>query len=191
LSFGHENKLEKNTAKYTMESVHLPKIQPYSMKFVSEKIIDAIIDELDNLSEENYEQQMEAFAEAQPVVIAYLFDDENTHLLTEDEKGFLHYICLIMWLSYERVNGKTEPVGENEIGEAEEKNYAVLEASTATKFRQRVDAFFEEYPQEDLLAFIEEAVLEDENEPDALVTKEGREPLFIAAKSVLDCFLQG
>lgn len=174
-----------------MESVHLPKIQPNSMKFVSEKIIDAIIDELDNMSEDNYEQQMEAFSDAQPVVIAYLFDDENTHLLTEDEKGFLHYICLITWLSYERINGKTEPVGENEIGEAEEKNYAVLEASTATKFRQRVDAFFEGYPQEDLLAFIEEAVLEDEDDPEALVTKEGREPLFVAAKSVLDCFLQG
>ena len=165
------------------------KFNLYIMKFVSEKIIDAIIDELDTISEEQYESQMEAFAQAQPVVIAYLFDEENTHLLTEDEQGFLQYLCLINWLSFERVNGPIEPISEDQIGIAEEKNYAVLEASEAKKFRQRVDPFFEGYPQEDLLAFVEEAVLEDEDDPEALVTKEGREPLFIAAKSILDCIL--
>ncbi len=160
------------------------------MKFVSEKVIDKVIDDLDKLNEDQYEKQMEDFAAAQPVVIAYLFNDENTHLHTEDEKGFLHYLCLICWLSFESENGPCPAIGEDDLGEAEEENYGVLENSTEKQFRKRVDPFFEGYGQEDLLSFIEEAMLEDEDEPDAIVTKEGRESLFVAAKTVLDCFLQ-
>jgi hypothetical protein len=159
------------------------------MKFVSEDVIDAIIDELDAISDDQYEERMEAFAKAQPVIIAYLFDEENLHLLTEDERGFLQYLILIAWASIERVNGPGEPVSEDQIGEAEEKNYAVLEASTGKTFRDRVDPFFEGYSQEDLLAFIEEALLEDEGDPEALLTKEGREPLFVAAKSLIDTLI--
>jgi hypothetical protein len=156
------------------------------MKFVSEKIIDAVIDELDKLSDDEYERHTEQFAEAQPVLVAYLFDDENFHLLNDDEKGYIQYLALIAWISITRENGPIEPVSEEMIGDAEEKNYEILEASTAKNFRDRLNAFFEGTPQEDLVAFAEEAVLEDEDDPEALVTKEGREPIFIAVKTVID-----
>jgi len=77
-------------------------------------------------------------------------------------------------------------VSEEQIGEAEEANYAILEASTSQKFRDRLNDFFEGSPQEDLLAFAEEAVLEDEDEADALVSKEAREPIFVAVKTLVD-----
>jgi hypothetical protein len=173
---------------------YYPQINTFSylcgmLQFVDENIIDAIIEQLDTAPDEHYEQQMEAFAEAQPVVVSYLFDEETFHLLTEDEKGFMQYLCLIIWMALTQVNGQLEPVSEDMIGEAEEKNYGILEATTGKTFRQRLDPFFEGYPQEDLLAFAEEAVLEDENDPEALVTKEGREPIFIAVKSVIDVLI--
>ena len=52
------------------------------MKFVSEKAIDAIIDYLDTLNEDQYEEKMEAFASAQPVVISYLFNEACRNLGT-------------------------------------------------------------------------------------------------------------
>lgn len=156
------------------------------MKIVPADTIDAIIEELEQLSDDQYEQRMEAFAAAQPVLVAYLFNDENFHLLTDDEKGFLHYLSLIAWSATVRINGPVEAVSEEAIGEAEEKNYALLEQSAAKTFRDRLNPFFENYPQEDLLAFAEEAVLEDEDDPEALVTREGREPVFVALKTVID-----
>ncbi len=156
------------------------------MQFVSENIIDAIIDELESLSDDQYERRMEQFAEAQPVLVAYLFNEENFHLLSEDEIGYLQYLSLIAWMAITRVNGPVQPVSEEMIGLAEERNYEVLEASTAGAFRDRLDEFFANTPQEDLLAFAEEAVLEDEDDPEALVSKEGREPVFIAVKTVID-----
>ena len=159
------------------------------MKFVSEDIIDKVIEELDALDENQYESRMEAFARSQPVIVAYLFDEENFHLLTEDEKGFLQYLALIIWMSNEKVNPYTEPVSEEMIGEAEEKNYALLEEATGKNFRDRLNIFFTDYSQEDLLAFAEEAVLEDEDDPEALISKEGREPVFIAAKTIIDALI--
>lgn len=156
------------------------------MKIINSNVINAVIEELENLSDEQYEERMEAFASAQPVLVAYLFDDENFHLLTDDEKGFLQYLALIAWSAVVKTAGDVAAVSEEAIGEAEEKNYAVLEQSTAKKFRDRLDPFFDNYPQEDLLAFAEEAVLEDEDDPDTLVSKEGREPIFIAMKTIID-----
>lgn len=155
------------------------------MKFVSEAVIDSTIEALEAYSDDQYEQQMEVFAEAQPVIFAWLFSDEF-ELLTEDEKGYLQYLALIAWKSIEQVNGPIGAVSEEEIGEAEEKNYEILEASTAKKFRDRLDSFFENTSQEDLLAFAEEAVLESEDDPESLVSKEGREPIFIALKTIVD-----
>ncbi|MBU6339957.1 MAG: hypothetical protein KGS48_00560 [Bacteroidetes bacterium] len=156
------------------------------MKFVSEQVINDVIDALDKLSDTQYEQQMEAFSEAQPVMFAWLFS-EHFDLLTEDEKGFLQYLALITWTAITKVaGGKLEAVSEDQIGEAEERNYEILEHQTASNFRDRLDAFFEDYLQEELLAFAEEAVLEDEDDLASLVTREGREPIFIALKTIVD-----
>jgi hypothetical protein len=161
------------------------------MKFVSETIIDSVIEELDNLTDDKYEKKMDAFEDAQPVVNAYLLDDENFHLLTEEEQGFLQYLALIAYESIVKVNGQIPEVSEEMIGEAEEKNYEILDNITAKEFRDRLNPFFENYPQEDLLAFAEEALLEDEEEPtETLVTKEGREPIFIAMKTLIDVLTQ-
>jgi hypothetical protein len=155
------------------------------MKFVSETVIDAVIEELEKLDDARYEDRMEAFSEAQPLLFAWLFS-EQFDLLTDDEKGYLQYLALIAWSAIERVNGPLGMVSEQEIGEAEEKNYEVLELGATKKFRERLDPFFENTPQEDLLAFAEDAVLEEEEDPDSLVTKEGREPVFVALKTLVD-----
>ena len=155
------------------------------MKFVSEEVIDQVIEQLEGYADEQYEKRMEAFAEAQPVVVAWLFSDQFD-LLNEDENGYLQYLALITWSANQAVNGPLGAVSEEEIGEAEEVNYAQLEATKAQDFRDRLNAFFEGSDQEDLLAFAEEAVLEEEDEPEALVTKEGREPIFIALKTLVD-----
>ena len=61
-----------------------------------------------------------------------------------------------------------------------------MDASNAKNFRDRLNEFFEGSDQEDLLAFAEEAVLEDEDDPESIVTKEGKEPIFIALKTMVD-----
>ena len=59
----------------------------------------------------------------------------------------------------------------------------IINEVTSKQFRDRLNVFFEKTSQEDLLAFIEDSLLEEEEE---LVTKVGREPMFIALKSIID-----
>lgn len=155
------------------------------MKQVQSNTIDAVIEQLDNLDDAQYEKRMEAFAEAQPVVFSYLFS-EQFDLLSEDEKGYLQYLSLIIWSAITRECGAPPAAGEEAIGEAEEKNHEIMENSPGARFSARLDPFFENYEQEDLLAFAEEAVMEEPGDDDPLVTKEGREPIFIALKTLID-----
>lgn len=154
------------------------------MKEVSEKIIDGIIDQLDGLSDTAYEARMQQFADRQPVVIAWLYS-EQFELLTEDEQGYLQYLALIIHESFSKVNGEIDPISEEELGVAEEANTEILEAQTAQTFRERMTPFFENYPQEDLLALVEDALMEEEE----MLTKEGREPMFVALKTIIDCLI--
>jgi hypothetical protein len=71
------------------------------------------------------------------------------------------------------------------IDQAEEDNWALLEPVKSKRFSDKADVFFKNYPQEDLLAFVEDMLTDDENTE---VTKEGREPMFVALKTIIDVF---
>jgi hypothetical protein len=156
------------------------------MKPILSEAIDITIEQLDQLDDQGYEARVVAFSEAQPVLFAWLQSDSFS-LLTEDERGYLDYLSLIIWHTTAQNAPTGAPVDEDSIGEAEEHNYGLMESGAGKPFRDRLDLFFDGYEQEDLLAFAEEALLEDEGEPDSqLVTPEGREVLFVALKTTID-----
>lgn len=155
------------------------------MLFIDEKTIDLAIDAISD-SDERYDAALASIESQQAELMAYLFaEDEATY--NEDEKDFLLYLLLIIW---EAVRGKVEnikPIPASVISDAEEATWEQLEGSVGKKFRERLDPFFEATKQEDLLAFVEDALLDDDDTP---VTKEGREPMFVTLKAVIDCLDQ-
>lgn len=163
------------------------------MKFVSEEVIDKVVAALE--ANDNYETEMESIRETQPTILAYLLS-KNFEVLTMGEKEYLLYLTLVIVNASEHVNPGMPLVDQDALGEAEEDNYGLMNASKERRFRDKLTVFFEEYPQEDLLAFAEDAiVLDDEGdageEENFSVTKEGREPIFIALKSVIDVLDDG
>jgi hypothetical protein len=147
--------------------------------FIPEEIIEKSIYTLDKKPE----MVAENFAKQQPGLMAYLFSDDLS-LLTQDEQEYTLYMMMVIWNACETVMGKLEEVSPEEIEAAEEHNWELLESSKAVSFRDRMDVFFDKYPQEDLLAFAEDALNMDDE--DNLVTKEGREHIMVAIKSVID-----
>jgi len=152
------------------------------MPFIPENIIDEVI--------ERFERELDAFEtalrrmeEEQPVLLAWFFS-EQFDLFTKEEREYIEYLALVVWYAVREVNGPCPVINETQISEVEDHNWERLEAEKSHKFRERVSIFFENYPQEDLLAFIEDALLDDEE--DLIVTKEGREALFVTLKSVID-----
>jgi hypothetical protein len=151
------------------------------MLFIDEKTIDLAIDAISD-SDERYDAALESIESQQAELMAYIFgEDEAT--FSDEEKDFLLYLLLIIWEAIRLKVSPIAPVTAAALAEAEEATWESMEANVGKKFRERLDEFFEETKQEDLLAFIEDALLDDEESP---VSKEGREPMFVMLKAVID-----
>ena len=111
---------------------------------------------------------------------------ENFDILTNEEKDHLIFLSMIIWNACEKTFGELAHVEERHIESAEESNWEVF-LNTKGKFRERLNVFFEEYPQEDLLAFVEDALIIEEDE-EAFLTNVGREIIFISMKTLIDIF---
>ena len=158
------------------------------MKFVSEEVIDKITEQLDG-SATIYEEAIEELREEQPAILAYLFNEE-LKVLTLKEKEYLLYLILVIWKSIEAtVEESIAKVSPDTFTQREEENWSIIDGQKKKHFRDKLDVFFDGYPQEDLLAFVEDALVEEEEEDD-IVTSEGREALFVILKTVLDCWTQ-
>ncbi|GJM31058.1 MAG: hypothetical protein DHS20C18_00590 [Saprospiraceae bacterium] len=152
------------------------------MAFVSEEIIDGIAGQFGE-DGAAYEKAVEALQQHQPILLGYLFS-ENFEAFTQEEREFMLYLLLVIWYSYEKVHGTIPVITEALLEEADEKNWTLINEVRGGRFRDRLDVFFDQTTQEDLLAFVEDALAEDE---DQLVTAEGREAIFITLKSIIDC----
>lgn len=156
------------------------------MKFISESIIDAIALEIGD-NESYYEKALEVFKEEQPILLGFLYS-ESFEAFNVKEREYLLFLALVIYHAIRKENPDIDIIDEDQISDAEESNWEKLETVTSKKFRERMDVFFKDYPQEDLLAFVEDALVEDEEEFDFLA-KESREPLFVSLKSIIDCFV--
>lgn len=149
---------------------------------VDEQIIDEVTEELSS-SENAFEHALKMMNDRQPRLLAYLFSEEFD-AFTQEEREYLLFLAVVIWKSVYRLLGDQPLVSESQISEAEENNWLLLQANNARRFQDRLNAFFEQSTEEDLLSFVEDALSEDEESP---VTREGREAIFITLKSIIDC----
>lgn len=147
----------------------------------TEKMIEKVFDrEVD--SDEEPMDVLSAIAGDQPALIAYL-NQENLQLLTEEEFDYCTFLTTIIYKVFKENGADVAEVTASQIDMVEEANWDILSRATGKKFSQRIDVFFEDYAQEDLLAFVEDALVPDEL---PIVTSEGREPLFVTLKTIID-----
>mgnify|MGYP001804226988 CR=1 FL=1 len=151
---------------------------------VPEQIIESVIDNYAS-EEKTYVQDLAEIMELVPALLAFL-DQESINILKEDEKDILWYIVLIMYKSIEKSEETNQILEDTTLSENEEKNWTIYQAQPRGTFRDRITVFFEIYPQEDLLAFVEDTLELEESSP---MTNVGREVIFIAAKSIIDTLL--
>jgi hypothetical protein len=152
--------------------------------FISEDYIDKAA-ELISASEKALAQAIEEMQEDQPILLAYCFS-ENFDVFTNQEKEYMLYLVLVIWKSVELAGADFKEITEEEISKGEEANWTLFTEQKAKTFRDKLTPFFEDYPQEDLLAFIEDSLELDEESEEEMITAEGRAALFISLKTIVD-----
>lgn len=152
------------------------------LPYISAEIIEAVADQIGE-NEAAFEKLLKKFEAEQPAVFNYLFS-EDVEAFTMDEQEWMLFVGLVIFGSVDQTGYEIAEIEENDLMDAEEKNWDLLQDSKATQFNERINPFFENYPQEDLLAFVEDMLTEDEE--DNFITREGREPMFVVLKSIVD-----
>ncbi len=152
------------------------------MKFIPESVIDQSIEQLS--ASDSLDAAIKELADAQPFLVAYL-SSETTAAFSNEEKDFLFFATSVIVSAVEAVEPAPRVLGLEMLTEIEEQNFTIFTETKGKKFRDRVTVFFEDYPQEDLLAFAEDALEEDE---ETLITSEGRAYLFVMLKTIIDTF---
>jgi hypothetical protein len=159
------------------------------MKVVNDELLDKVIEELDTIEEE-FDKLIQDFDKKQPVIMSYI-NSEAASILTDEEKDYLQYLALTIFRTVEySAKIRLPEISDKALSDAEEENWQLWEAAKGADFNEKLDTFFEDYPQEDLLAFVEDAISEedpDDPEDDVdFITEEGRLPMFIILKTIID-----
>jgi hypothetical protein len=148
---------------------------------VTEATIEEVLESFVNDREE-YEEALSDLMDQQPPLLAFLAQESND-VLTEEEKDVLWYIILIIITSTRRFGIPVGELSHTDLGNNEESNWEILQEQPKGSFREKITLFFEDYEQEDLLAFVEDTLELEEESP---VTSVGRDVIFISAKTVID-----
>jgi len=149
--------------------------------------IESIFDKL-SVNEQQQEKLLVQFAEKQPHVAAWCLG-ETFDILTEEEQDYMFFLGMVIFNAVAEFRSIPDEIDGDELREAEELNWQILEDSNKGSFSDRITVFFEDTEEEDLLAFIEDALVVEDDEPDGIVTKIGREPMFVALKTMADLFM--
>lgn len=152
---------------------------------IPESIIEESIDYLGEERSTLFEEVLRQLEQEQPDLLEWMFAD-SLRFFTVAERDFVLYLLLVIWHAIKKVHPTIPSLTKSQLLEAEDQNWELLQPVTAHRFKERLDVFFDTSEEEDLLAFIEDALIEDE---DSFIPKEGREPIFVMLKSAMDCML--
>lgn len=151
------------------------------MRFIPEAEIDQAAEQVD--SAEKAEALVARMRDEQPWLLAFLTADAGP-AMSADEMENLLFLALVIWAALDAEARASLPqIPPVTIEEVEERNWEILQSTKARSFSEQLNPFFDDYPQEDLLAFVEDALVQDEDSP---FSPAGREPVFIRLKTMID-----
>ena len=159
---------------------------------IPESTIEQVLEKFENQAVD-FELAIRDFGERQPALLSFLVADSEG-ALSEDEQDFMLYLAAVIFTAVEKETPDLPAISPDEIAGTEEANWELFETTKGKPFRERLNIFFENYPQEDLLAFVEDALAaeaEDEEGETFSMTPESQEPMFVALKTVIDVLTAG
>ncbi|MBK8702012.1 MAG: hypothetical protein IPN29_21555 [Saprospiraceae bacterium] len=151
------------------------------MQIITEDHIEAVIDTYYESEKKFYSDREKLIADQS--AFSALLTDEGYELLSDDEYELLWFMATVIHTAAVTVQGDIAACEQELMEEMEENNWLKMEDTSGSNFHDRLNVFFEEYAQEDLLAFVEDSLESDE---DIQVSPAGRELIFVACKTLID-----
>lgn len=149
---------------------------------ISEAIIEQTILALEE--ESYYQSYLESLTTNQEDLFIF-YQSENFEVLLQEEYDLMIFMTLVIFGSIERsIDKPLDLIPIKKIEDQEEVHWMMMQQANSNTFRDRVTIFFDKSKQEELLAFVEDSlVLDDESSISAV----GREILFVNMSAIIEC----
>ena len=146
---------------------------------ITEVLIEKVMNQLEHA---DFERELQDLKAHFPIVYSYLANDQ-LQSLSEEEYQIMLFSALVIIKSFE-LSGTLRNERDSELLENKESsNWNLLRNSKPTGFSEKLDVFFENSKQEDLLAFVEDILTDDD---EFQIGSAAREIIFICLKSIID-----
>ncbi|MCX7855650.1 MAG: hypothetical protein N2556_06710 [Anaerolineae bacterium] len=156
---------------------------------ISEEIVTQTWQRIAQISPQEVQRYMNQMSREQPAILAYLLTLDSDPF-NRNEMGYIFFIAMVVWQAMKQSPQGLRSVPIEEVERANEANFAFLErflSAGEMDFEAAVAKMLEEYPEPEVLRYIVEALMEeDEEEP---FRDEYRGLAFICLKTVLDAFI--
>lgn len=162
------------------------------MHIIQAEAVDIIAIEVNEYSETASEELLEEIYKRQPAIFNYILSKNETALFSQYEKELLLYLTFVLWETVKQELELPQRIGMKQLDAIQFTNWQKAENLPTHPKGQSFEAylapFFKDYPQDELLGLITDAVDDVEDEV-SLVAKESQLPLFIMLKTVVDALL--
>lgn len=158
---------------------------------ISEEIVTQTWQRIAGSSPHDAQRYMNQMSEEQPAVLAYLLTLDGDPF-NQNEMGYILFIAMVVWQAMKQSPQGLRSVPMEAVAQADEANFSFLERflfAGDEDFETAVAKMLTEYPEPEVLRYIVEALMEEEEDEEEPFRDEYRGLAFICLKTVLDAFI--
>lgn len=158
---------------------------------ISEEIVTQTWQRIAQISPQEVQRYMNQMSREQPAILAYLLTLDGDPF-NQNEVGYILLIAMVVWQVMKQSPQGLRSVPIEEVERADEANFAFLErflSAGEMDFEAAVAKMLEEYPEPEVLRYIVEALMEEEEDEEEPFRDGYRGLAFVCLKTVLDAFI--
>ncbi|MEP7321313.1 MAG: hypothetical protein ABI761_05315 [Saprospiraceae bacterium] len=148
---------------------------------INEQTIEKCIEDIGN-SDTDW---LEAMSADQPVIAGFLAAEDH-EAFTEAEIQYLYYIAVVCWKCFEETYTEIEEIDEESLSRREEQNWNRIDSLRPASLKIIIDRIMLDYPEQEVLYYLEDALQLDEEDPENPITKSGQIPMFVTLLTLVD-----
>ena len=137
----------------------------------------------------------ERMKKEQPYLLVHLMAADDT-LFNQDERETIFYVGMVVWQIIKQSKRRLGQVTRKKLERADNANYEMLEllaSDTEADFMSASEIMVLDYPEPEVLRYIVEAIMEDDEEDDPdnpVIRDEVKGMAFVHLKIALDALIQ-
>lgn len=159
------------------------------MQRIDNEIIERTWESMNYLTLDESMVLVNQMTKEHPLIVAYLMT-AGEDFLTREERELLIYLGMVVWKIMTKLSGPLPAVTNEILENAEDRNIRMLEyleGEPDEEFLNTVGILVENYNQSEILRYVVEAIIEDDDDA-VYISDQAKGIMLLCIKTVIDSF---